>query len=95
MSSVAHVTGATMEFSNLRPNQGGEGMPFDSVQIFPENEKWVVVVIENDDEMRRAFAIEKHAHSYADGQRIRLGLPPTGQHISNASLNDEGGALSQ
>ncbi len=70
-------------------------MSFHSVQLFQENDKWVVVVLENDDEMRREFAIEKHAHSFADGQRIRLGLPPIGQHISNASLTDEGGALSQ
>lgn len=67
-------------------------MPFHSVQVFQQDETWVVVVIENDDETRREFSVEKHAHSYADGQRIRLGLPPLGQHISSASLDHDNGA---
>lgn len=67
-------------------------MPFHSVQLIQETEKWVVVVIENDDETRREFSIEKHAHSYADGQRIRLGLPPLGQHIGNAPMDGGNGA---
>ena len=70
-------------------------MPFNSVQLFRENNEWVVVIVDNKGETRRSFDFGQCAHSYADGQRVRLGLPPLGQHISNASLTDEGGALSQ
>ncbi|MCR6502041.1 hypothetical protein MUO32_23720 [Shinella sp. CPCC 101442] len=33
--------------------------------------------------------------SFADGQLIRLDLPLIGQHISNASLDDDAGTLSE
>ncbi len=69
-------------------------MSFHLVQLFDENDKWVVLIVEDGEETRHSFDIEQHAHSFADGQRIRLGLPPLGQHVSNARLNG-GGALSQ
>ena len=68
-------------------------MSFKSVELFRENDLWVVVITENAEELRRSFQIEQHAHSYADGQRIRLGLPPVGPLLYR-SVNDEGGALS-
>lgn len=64
-------------------------MPFNSVRLYRDDDHWVVVVIENDNEVRNFFQIERHAESFADGQLIRLGLPPLGQHISNASLDDD------
>ncbi|WP_224530401.1 hypothetical protein [Mesorhizobium sp. ESP6-5] len=35
----------------------------------------VVRITEQDQELTRAFELEKYALSYAEGQRIRLGLP--------------------
>ncbi|KAA3448040.1 hypothetical protein C7I87_24185 [Mesorhizobium sp. SARCC-RB16n] len=36
--------------------------------------EWFVRVTEDDQELTRAFELESFALSYADGQRIRLGL---------------------
>ncbi|TPK70286.1 hypothetical protein FJ930_18345 [Mesorhizobium sp. B2-4-15] len=36
--------------------------------------EWLVRVTEHDQELTRAFELEKYALSYAEGQRIRLGL---------------------
>lgn len=64
-----------------------------TVQIFQESDKWVVLIYENGEETRRSFDIEQHAHSYADGQRIRLRLPALGPHTSKNGVSG-GGALS-
>lgn len=68
-------------------------MSFHSVNLFQENDKWVVVVVDDQGETRRAFVVEQHAHSFADGQRIRLGLPPVGPHAWKNGANS-GGTLS-
>lgn len=70
-------------------------MSFHSIQLLHENDKWVVLIVEGDNETRYSFDFEQHAHSYADGQRIRLGLPPLRQHINNGRLNGGEGALSK
>lgn len=44
-----------------------------SVVVFAENEEWSVIVIENDGESRHPFRFQKHAASFANGQRARLG----------------------
>jgi len=48
--------------------------PQDSVIIERRDDKYVVVVIEEDEVEERTFLMEAHAESYAEGQRIRLGL---------------------
>ncbi|RYD75359.1 MAG: hypothetical protein EOP84_18420 [Verrucomicrobiaceae bacterium] len=48
--------------------------PRDSVAIECRDDKYVVVVIEDGEVAERTFILEAHAASYADGQRIRLGL---------------------
>lgn len=63
--------------------------------LLPWFAKWVLAMVEGDNETRYSFDIEQHAHSYADGKRIRLGLPPLGRHVSTTRLNGGGGALPQ
>lgn len=58
-------------------------MGFNSVQLVQENDQWVVVIVESGEETRRTFDIEAHARSWADGQRIRLGLSPLGRDVSD------------
>jgi len=36
--------------------------------------KWIVGVLDDDERHEREFLIESHAISYADGQRLRLGI---------------------
>lgn len=50
-------------------------MRLNSIQIFSENEEWIVVVVERGEEMRRSFKNERFARNWYDGQRARLGLP--------------------
>ena len=69
-------------------------MASNSIELFHENEEWVVVVIEDGSETRRTFKIEQHARSFADGQRVRLGLPPNHEPVFKR-LKDGGSALLQ
>ncbi|MCR6501239.1 hypothetical protein MUO32_19580 [Shinella sp. CPCC 101442] len=46
-----------------------------SVVLFAENKEWSVIVIEDGGESRHPFRLHKHAASFADGQRVRLGFP--------------------
>ena len=48
-----------------------------SIILIHDNNKWIVVLVENGDETRREFAFEQHAQSWLYGQRIRLGLHST------------------
>lgn len=50
-------------------------MRLNSIQIFSENEEWIVLVVEGGKEMRRSFKNERFARNWYDGQRARLGLP--------------------
>jgi hypothetical protein len=45
-----------------------------SVMLIPDNGEWIVVVVEDGEELHRSFKIEAHAQSWSDGQRFRLGL---------------------
>jgi len=69
-------------------------MASNSIELFQENEDWVVVVMEDSSETRRTFRVEQHARSFADGQRVRLGLPPVNEPLFK-SLKDADGALIQ
>ena len=51
-----------------------------AVQLLQQNKKWVVVIIEGDNETRDTFDFEHHATNWADGQRIRLKLQRLDQH---------------
>ncbi|WP_051442818.1 hypothetical protein [Mesorhizobium sp. WSM3626] len=44
------------------------------VEVAEPSGEWFVRVIENDQELTRSFELESFALSYAEGQRIRLGL---------------------
>nr|WP_314092095.1 hypothetical protein [uncultured Shinella sp.] len=46
-----------------------------SVVVFAKKEEWSVIVIENDGESSHPFRFQKHAASFANGQRARLGFP--------------------
>ena len=48
-----------------------------SVSVDPIEGKWVVTIIESGDSHEREFEIEAFAHSFAEGQRYRLGLAQT------------------
>lgn len=45
-----------------------------NVLVMMRDERWVVRVIEDGREYENVFLLEAHASSYADGQRMRLGL---------------------
>ena len=45
-----------------------------SVSVESVDGKWVVTIVDNIDRLERAFEIESFAHSFADGQRCRLGI---------------------
>ena len=45
-----------------------------SVTLSVDNDDWIVVVVEDGEELHRSFKIHNHAQSWSDGQRIRLGL---------------------
>lgn len=47
-----------------------------SVSVDAIEGKWVVTILENFDTSTHDFEIESFAHSFADGQRYRLGIPP-------------------
>lgn len=63
---------------------------FASVWITQDGCGWVVVIVENETENRRTFEIEQHARSFADGQRIRLGLPPLEHRLIRDDDNSDG-----
>ena len=44
------------------------------VEIVRDADAWIVRITENGDVFERDFEMEVHASSFADGQRIRLGL---------------------
>lgn len=46
-----------------------------SVTLIPDKDDWIVVVMENGEELQRSFKMQTHAQSWSDGQRVRLGLP--------------------
>ena len=48
-----------------------------SVAVFPSKDEWSVMIVENDGESLHTFRIQKHAQSFAAGQRLRLGFPLT------------------
>lgn len=52
-------------------------MTFRSVSIFSKPGGWVVAVIEDGIESRQSFRDKARAKAFADGHRIRLGLPIT------------------
>ena len=45
-----------------------------SVTLIPDTDEWIVVVVEDGEELQRSFKIQSHAQSWSDGQSIRLGL---------------------
>jgi hypothetical protein len=45
-----------------------------SVQLEFQNEKWRVVIREDGQRYEYEFSVEVHARSFADGNRVRLGL---------------------
>ncbi|PBB65934.1 hypothetical protein CK228_24675 [Mesorhizobium sp. WSM4312] len=44
------------------------------VEVAEVSGEWLVRVTENDQELTRSFDVEEYALSFAEGQRIRLGL---------------------
>ncbi|UCI28221.1 hypothetical protein [Mesorhizobium sp. B2-8-5] len=48
--------------------------PAARVELAEVSGEWLVRVIENDQELTRSFELEEYALSYAEGQRMRLGL---------------------
>ena len=62
--------------------------------LYEKTHDWVVIVVEDGSESRKSFKIEQHARSFADGQRVRLGLPPVNEPIFKR-LKDGGGTLTQ
>lgn len=73
------VRALPLEPDTFAPNR--KAMALNAVQLFQENDRWVVLIIEDGEETRRLFEIEQHAHSYAEGQRIRMRLPALGGHV--------------
>lgn len=49
-----------------------------SVSVDPIDGKWIVTIIESGDSHKREFEVEAFAHSFAEGQRHRLGLVDVG-----------------
>jgi hypothetical protein len=45
-----------------------------AVLIEHRDGEWIVQVLENDEVSERRFQVERHAESFADGQRTRLRL---------------------
>ncbi len=45
-----------------------------SVTLIPDIDEWIVVVVEDGEELQRSFKIQSHAQNWSDGQSIRLGL---------------------
>ncbi|PBB23934.1 MULTISPECIES: hypothetical protein [unclassified Mesorhizobium] len=44
------------------------------VEVAEVSGEWLVRVTEDDQELTRSFDVEEYALSFAEGQRIRLGL---------------------
>ena len=49
-------------------------LPPNNVNVARRGDQWIVEVVDNGQLHERAFMLEAHASSYADGQRLRLGL---------------------
>ena len=49
-------------------------MSCQSVSVASMGRRWVVTVIDVEGRSKREFAVENFARSFADGQRLRLGL---------------------
>lgn len=48
--------------------------PAKAVEVVFREGKWVVRVFADSEVEERDFALEAHANSFADGQRMRLGI---------------------
>jgi hypothetical protein len=46
-----------------------------SVAIFTSYDEWSVMIVEADGESLHSFRFQKHAQTFADGQRLRMGFP--------------------
>jgi hypothetical protein len=55
-----------------------------SVMLFADKKEWSVIVIEDGGESLHPFRLHKHAASFADGQRVRLGF----SHIDFAACGN-------
>jgi hypothetical protein len=55
---------------NVQSNEGN----LNAVEVIEARGEWVVHVVENGNETIMDFALETYALSYAEGQRIRLGI---------------------
>jgi hypothetical protein len=49
-----------------------------SIELVSEADSWVVVIVEDAKEYSQIFLVTEHAQMWMAGQRIRLGLHPTG-----------------
>jgi hypothetical protein len=49
-----------------------------SIELVSEGDRWAVVIVEDAKEYRQIFLVKEHAQTWMTGQRIRLGLHPTG-----------------
>lgn len=64
-----------MEISNLPRDLESEAMSRCSVAVFAKDDEWSVMIVEVDGESLHSFRFRKHAQSFADGQRLRMGFP--------------------
>jgi hypothetical protein len=44
------------------------------VEVVKASDEWLVLVVEDQQELTRSFELESYALAFAEGQRIRLGL---------------------
>jgi len=51
----------------------------DAVEITEAYGEWFVRIVQNGCEHVASFEIEAYARAYAEGQRLRLGLPKVGE----------------
>jgi hypothetical protein len=49
-----------------------------SIRLVADVDGWAVVIHENGEEYRLTFTYRENAENWMDGQRIRLGLRPSG-----------------
>lgn len=49
------------------------------VRVVQDNDEWVVIVKDDNGSGEERFQLEKHAQSFAAGQRLRLRLPDSDQ----------------
>lgn len=53
---------------------GNHSMTAKTVEVEFRDGKWFVLVLDDNKQDEREFLFESHATSFADGQRMRLGL---------------------